>query len=486
MPLGKLLHRVRQEHRTGVIRLRRNKLVKLIYFQNGHPVWADSNVRREVLGEALVEAGIVTNEVIDQALKAGRETGRKLGEILISTGAISPHRLLEALTQHVETRILNSFEWPDASFDFQALDEIPPDVVPVRLDTVRLVIQGALQCKDKLGTRPELANLGMRKCVPNPKPQYTQTRTGLVPDDQRIMDLALSGKTVREILDRAGTEEKVERILFALLCLEMIRLEDAPRAGPITQPRTVPTTPPKSAPTRPPSVASEALPKTRPPGVAFGASPKPSTQRPSVTLDGLPKTRPPGAASVSVPKSRLSDSASALAGAPCMPSEPPRSQVGVPAGKDSVLPGASSKGGHAEDAYRTGKRYFEEGEYGLAAKSFAVAVQKNPLDPRAKMYLGWSQFISSPETNYEQARESILAAISLKPDYAVAYYYLGCMKKTRGEEEDAMRCFRQALEYDPELSYARSELMSLESRRRQESSKPGSMISRLMGKKTGF
>ena len=55
--------------------------------------------RRAPLGRLLVEKGVLSEDVLEQALERQREDGRPLGQILIELGAVSPQNLARTLTE---------------------------------------------------------------------------------------------------------------------------------------------------------------------------------------------------------------------------------------------------------------------------------------------------------------------------------------------------------------------------------------------------
>jgi hypothetical protein len=55
--------------------------------------------RRAPLGRLLVEKGLLSEDVLDQALEHQRENGGPLGQILVELDAISPQHLARALTE---------------------------------------------------------------------------------------------------------------------------------------------------------------------------------------------------------------------------------------------------------------------------------------------------------------------------------------------------------------------------------------------------
>jgi hypothetical protein len=55
--------------------------------------------RRAPLGRLLVEKGVLSDDVLEQALERQREDGRPLGQILVELGAVSPQNLARTLTE---------------------------------------------------------------------------------------------------------------------------------------------------------------------------------------------------------------------------------------------------------------------------------------------------------------------------------------------------------------------------------------------------
>jgi superkiller protein 3 len=59
---------------------------------------------------------------------------------------------------------------------------------------------------------------------------------------------------------------------------------------------------------------------------------------------------------------------------------------------------------------------------------------------------------------YQEAAESALACVALRPDSAVAYYNLGLDRHHTGEVEEAMACYRKAIQLDPRYAPAHTNL----------------------------
>ena len=63
------------------------------------------------LGDLLVQNNIITEPQLMQALSAQRESGRKLGAVLVEQGFVSEHDLLTFLSQHLQVPLINIPEY---------------------------------------------------------------------------------------------------------------------------------------------------------------------------------------------------------------------------------------------------------------------------------------------------------------------------------------------------------------------------------------
>ncbi len=129
--LGEIIsdrNRVPQEHVDQVIRSARTG--------SKH-----SNIR---VGDILIEAGLVTKQQVDEALKEQEKGKRKrIGQILIDKGLITEHQLLTALARKFGLRIVDLEKTPP---DPEAIKSLPREIIekmqvlPVETGPGRLVV----------------------------------------------------------------------------------------------------------------------------------------------------------------------------------------------------------------------------------------------------------------------------------------------------------------------------------------------------------
>jgi len=57
--------------------------------------------KRKGLGDILVEAGLISKEQLDKALKLQKKTGQKLGVLLVSEGIVTQEDIMRVLEEKI-------------------------------------------------------------------------------------------------------------------------------------------------------------------------------------------------------------------------------------------------------------------------------------------------------------------------------------------------------------------------------------------------
>lgn len=119
--LVELLHFLALNNRTGRLTLSRRDAHGLIVVRLGRVVYAASSSIRETFGNILVCRGVVSPEALAAALERQHSSteGRKLGEVLVETGAISHGQLEEALRQQTGLVVQELCRWRSGYFRFE-------------------------------------------------------------------------------------------------------------------------------------------------------------------------------------------------------------------------------------------------------------------------------------------------------------------------------------------------------------------------------
>jgi len=163
--LAELLHFLALNNRTGKVILGRRDAHGLVVVRVGRIVYAASSSVRETFGSILLCRGLVAPEALAQALERQHASpeGRRLGDILVETGAITGAQLQEALRQQMGLVIQELCRWRSGYFRFEvapvaSAGDIGVDaeelVVPTGVATDQILLE-AMASQDEAGGEPD-------------------------------------------------------------------------------------------------------------------------------------------------------------------------------------------------------------------------------------------------------------------------------------------------------------------------------------------
>ncbi|HSD86673.1 MAG TPA: DUF4388 domain-containing protein, partial [Kofleriaceae bacterium] len=96
---------------TGRVGFRRDGVEKVVFVDQGRPVFASSNEPGDRMGELLVREGKITASQYERCQVHVEQSGRRMGEILVDFGYLKRRELLPAVRRHVEDIIYSLFGW---------------------------------------------------------------------------------------------------------------------------------------------------------------------------------------------------------------------------------------------------------------------------------------------------------------------------------------------------------------------------------------
>jgi len=141
-PFPRLLLRLQRERFGGALLLTRRRVEKRLLFQQGAPVYAESNLASESLGLQLLDAGRLARKDYERLVATVAREQWKEGKALLELSLIDPRGLFEALRDQVRLRIVECFGWPEGEFQLDASAAPPAEAQALRSDLVALIQEG--------------------------------------------------------------------------------------------------------------------------------------------------------------------------------------------------------------------------------------------------------------------------------------------------------------------------------------------------------
>ncbi|MCK6529100.1 response regulator [Myxococcota bacterium] len=129
--------------RSGKVVAMRRSEVRQVWFRRGHPVFAESNVEGEELGQILLGRRAVRADALAAAREEWAGVDRSLGVVLVSRGDLGAATLFRAMRDNVERVLLGLFGWSDGTYYLEYADDAPPpEVVSLNRAPEHYFVQG--------------------------------------------------------------------------------------------------------------------------------------------------------------------------------------------------------------------------------------------------------------------------------------------------------------------------------------------------------
>jgi hypothetical protein len=143
MNVADLLQFLATGKKTGMLKFERAKIVKQIYFDNGLIIGAGSNDPKEYLGQLLIHYGKLDESRLKAALEIQRQSGGKLGEILVSTKVLPQADVQDILRIRTLDIIYDLFLWEEAHFELYDNEPPPADIIRIEVEPTKVIMDGA-------------------------------------------------------------------------------------------------------------------------------------------------------------------------------------------------------------------------------------------------------------------------------------------------------------------------------------------------------
>jgi len=236
-PLRELgLHDVFQlldlSRKTGVLRitshLRDND--GTVFFDSGSIVFASIRSNPHRIGDRLVANGRITAEELERARALQQREGakRRLGQILVEMGALSPHELEHEVERHIEEVVFELLSWREGSFSFAegSLEGAPADAL-VALPTEKVLMEGARRIDEWSRIEAQVPHLGVVPALAPLDPAGTAALLDLRPAEWEVLAEVDGERDLRQLASSLRMSEfEVARTAFGLATTGVVVLRD--------------------------------------------------------------------------------------------------------------------------------------------------------------------------------------------------------------------------------------------------------------------
>jgi hypothetical protein len=134
---------------TGRVGFRKDDVEKVVYFDQGRPVFASSNEPGDRMGELLVREGKITASQYERCQVVVAQSGRRMGEILVDFGYLKRRELLPAVRRHVEDIVYSLFGWDRGHYHVTSDVNASAERIRLSRHPASLVLEGIRRKLDR-------------------------------------------------------------------------------------------------------------------------------------------------------------------------------------------------------------------------------------------------------------------------------------------------------------------------------------------------
>jgi tetratricopeptide (TPR) repeat protein len=217
--------------KTGMLRvtseLRHN--AGTISFEDGAIVSAEIRSNPHPLGALLLRTGKINEADLERARDMQQRQGdkRRLGEILVALGAITPRELQRQVRFQIEEVVFEVMSWREGYFSFTEgpLADVPTDAA-VRIPTEALLMEGARRIDEWSRIEGRIPHLGVVPTLAPPQ-EGTESDLDLLPPEWEMLAMVDGTRDIRGIASDLGRSDfEVAKTLFGLESAGVVVLAD--------------------------------------------------------------------------------------------------------------------------------------------------------------------------------------------------------------------------------------------------------------------
>lgn len=210
--LPSLINAFHLSRETGELGVQRGKVKKVIYFEKGQPVFAQSNLLSDRFGQFLVRVGKIRPGDLKDAAEVATATHRRTGDVLIERGVLKDTERLYYVGQQVKSIIYSLFAYESGQFVLSFREKAARENIKLDVHPANLIVRGV-----KKLYKPERLKRLMHledRLLPSLQPAYQLHEVSLEKWEAELLPKIDGTRNVAELQALCG---KPEHVLLAFL-----------------------------------------------------------------------------------------------------------------------------------------------------------------------------------------------------------------------------------------------------------------------------
>jgi tetratricopeptide (TPR) repeat protein len=229
VPFPEVLKEIALQELSGDLQVISGPAIRTLYFNRGFIVFASSNLKRDRLGQRLLQSGKVTERELEMACQMMK--GRKrIGEAMIAAGLLSEEELGQEVARQSKRIVLSTYSMKNGIYSFDERHCSIPMELRLGFSIYGLQLEGIRRMTNGRLILQGLGSL-LRRLRCSELPPFTVEEADLRPIERKVISATTKGGALGEMAKSVGEDKgKVLRASYGLLCAGILEYADmAPR-----------------------------------------------------------------------------------------------------------------------------------------------------------------------------------------------------------------------------------------------------------------
>ena len=219
-PLPKLINAFHLMQQTGELGVQRGSVKKVIYFEQGAPVFALSNLLHDRFGQYLLRKQVITEKELQLAVEEAAKSKRRTGDVLVSKRSLSEHERLSMVREQIKEIIYSIFAWEQGEYSISFYERARNEKIKLDVFPANMILRGV----KKYYTEERLAKHidDSVRFSPAPDPAYQLHEIELLGTEAILIARIDGTKSVADLAKLAGLPRR--ELLAILFILESLKI----------------------------------------------------------------------------------------------------------------------------------------------------------------------------------------------------------------------------------------------------------------------
>ncbi len=243
-----IFHLMSRTKKTGQLTVTSEAKEGKISFDEGLVCFAITPQNRIPLGSRLINAGLVSQQDLEEALRAqqGEELEKKVGEILIARGLIKQEKLEEFVQEQIQDALFEILDWENGYYYFDSSADIGQENIGISFP-VEEVIKEVEKRKEEWKKIKEIIPSTQLTAKISEFPGKQQEEIVLKPEEWRILYLLDQERSIADLREKSQlTLLKLCQTLKNMLSKNMVHIVPPSNNQPQESDETQPEKPEKT------------------------------------------------------------------------------------------------------------------------------------------------------------------------------------------------------------------------------------------------